>query len=280
MVTKSQYDIIIKKYDGNLVLIFELARLIERNYSELFHSVIVHGSVATNEVIPYSDFDGLLIVRDDFVTSKRLQKFKSESMRIIYKFDPLQHHGWFQITESDLDNYPESYLPVSTLKYSKLIYPIVDSLNLNLKVSFTIDYKISLEGILNQFEARIQTQWKPSNVYELKSILSQIMLIPCLYYSAINNKGIFKRESFEAVKTHFTEQEWEPIDTASQIRKNWSNEFSAFHSFLLKQSHPLLRKIVKKYSAPRINSKTKEKLNSEFYENLSKLIQKIKIEIQ
>jgi len=280
MVAKSQYDIIIKKYDGNLALVFELARLIERNYSELFHSVIVHGSVATNEVIPYSDFDGLLIVRDDFVTSKRLQKFKKESMRIIYKFDPLQHHGWFQIIESDLLNYPENYLPVSSLKHSKLIYPIQDSLNFNLEVSNTIDYKISLEGILNQFETRIQNQWEPNNIYELKSILSQIMLIPCLYYSAINNNGIFKRESFEAVKINFTEQEWKPIKIASQVRKDWDKELNFFQSFLLKQTNTLLRKIIRKYVAPRINSKTKEKLNSEFYSNLYKLIQKIKIEIQ
>ena len=280
MVAKSQYDIIIKKYDGNLSLIFELAQLIEYDYSELFHSVIVHGSVATNEVIPYSDFDGLLIVRDNFATSKRLQKFKKESMKIIYKFDPLQHHGWFQIKESDLLNYPENYLPVTTLKHSKLIYPIQDSLNFNLEISNTIDYKISLEGILNQFETRIQNQWEPNNVYELKSILSQIMLIPCLYYSAINNNGIFKRESFEAVKINFTEQEWKPIKIASQVRKDWDKELNFFQSFLLKQTNTLLRKIIRKYVAPRINSKTKEKLNSEFYENLSKLIQKIKIDIQ
>jgi predicted nucleotidyltransferase len=272
--------VIIKKYDGKLNLVNELARLIERNYSELFHSVIVHGSVATNEVIPYSDFDGLLIVRDDFVTSKRLQKFKSESMKLILEFDPLQHHGWFQIKESKLNNYPESYLPVTTLEHSKLIYPIVDSLSFHLKISDNIDYKRSLVGILTQFEKRIQNNWKPSNIFELKSILSQIMLIPCLYYSAIYNRGIFKRESFEAVKINFTEQEWKPIKIASQVRKDWDKELNFFQSFLLKQTNTLLRKIIRKYVAPRINSKTKEKLNSEFYSNLNKLIQKIKIEIQ
>lgn len=280
MVAKSQYDIIIKKYDGNLALISELGQLIERDYSELFHSAIVHGSVATNEVIPYSDFDGLLVVKDGFVTSKQLVSFKNESMKLILKFDPLQHHGWFQIKESDLDNYPESYLPVSILKHSKLIYPREDSLNFNLKVSGNTDYKKSLIAILNQFEFRIQNQWRPKNIYELKSILSQIMLIPCLYYSAINNEGIFKRESFEAVKINFTEQEWKPIKIASQVRKDWDKELNFFQSFLLKQTNTLLRKIIRKYVAPRINSKTKEKLNSEFYENLSKLIQKIKIDIQ
>lgn len=280
MVTKSQNDVIIKKYDGNLALIFELAQLIEREYSELFHSAIVHGSVATNEVIPYSDFDGLLVVKDSFVTSKKLVSFKNKSMKLILKFDPLQHHGWFQIKESDLDNYPESYLPVSTLKHSKLIYPIQDSLNLNLEVSNTIDYKSSLEGILNQFETRIQNQWKPSNVYELKSVLSQIMLIPCLYYSAINDNGIFKRESFDEVKENFNEKEWRPIKIASRIRLNWNNSLNPLQGFLLKQSNPFLRKVVKKYLAPKIDSQTKLLLNDEFYENLSELIRKIKTDIE
>ena len=44
------------------------------------------------------------------------------------------------------------------------------------------------------------------------------MLIPCLYYSVINNRGIFKGESFVAVKKEFTSQEWHPIEIASSIR--------------------------------------------------------------
>jgi len=280
MVTKSQYNVIIKKYHGSLALISELAKLIERDYSELFHSVIVHGSVATNEVIAYSDFDGLLVVKDSFVSSEKLVSFKNESMKLILKFDPLQHHGWFQIKESDLGDYPESYLPVSTLKHSKLIYPIVDSLNFNLDVLRTIDYKSSLEGVLNQFEARIQNQWKPSNVYELKSILSQIMLIPCLYYSAVNNDGIFKRESFNAVKENFNEKEWMPIKISSQIRLNWNISLNPLQGFLLRQSKPFLRKVVKKYLAPKIDSDIKRLLNDEFYENLSTLIKRIKTDIQ
>lgn len=280
MISKSQYGVIIKKYDGNLALIKELVQLIERDYSELFHSVIVHGSVATNEVIPYSDFDGLLVVKDTLLTSKKLERFKSESMRLILKFDPLQHHGWFQIKKSDFGDYPESYLPVSTLKHSKLIYPVVDSLKFNLEVSPTIDYKSSLGGILNQFELRIQNQWKPSNVYELKSILSQIMLIPCLYYSAINNNGIFKRESFNAVKENFNKNQWMPIKISSQIRLNWNNNLNPLQEFLLKQENLFVRKLVKKYLAPKIDSQIKLLLNDEFYENLSELIKKIKTDIE
>ncbi|MCD2257650.1 nucleotidyltransferase domain-containing protein [Psychroserpens luteolus] len=280
MTLKHQYNITINKYDGTLDLVRDIALLIDRKYAKIFHSVVVHGSVATNEVIPYSDFDGLLIVRDEFVNSKQLQKFKIESMKLILKFDPLQHHGWFQIKESDLKSYPENYLPVSTLEHSKLIYPSKENLEYNLKFSEEIDYKSSLRAMLNQFEKRHQNNWKPSNTYELKSILSQIMLMPCLYYSAINNKGIFKRESFDAVKHHFTDQEWEPIVIASQLRKDWNNNFSKLQLVLLKIPHPLLRKIIKKFGAPKINLATQNMLNREFYSNLNMLIKKINTDIQ
>ena len=93
--------------------------------------MIVHGSVATNEVIPYSDFDGLLIVKDAFVNSKQLNQFKRASMKLILEFDPLQHHGWFQIKQSDLQNYPQYYLPFEILEHSKLMFPKVSEITLN-----------------------------------------------------------------------------------------------------------------------------------------------------
>lgn len=280
MTTNQHYNLTIPNYDGSLPVVAKIMNLIENHYSNLFCAVIVHGSIATNEVIPYSDFDGLLIVKDNFVNSKQLQRFKNKSMKLILKFDPLQHHGWFQIKESDLLSYPESYLPISTLEQSKIIFPKEAELELEMEIADVIDYKSHLNQILNQFENRILNKWQPKNVYQLKSMLSQIMLIPCLYYSAVNDKGIFKRESFDAVKDHFNVEEWSPIVTSSEIRLNWNNEFSTFHSFLLRIYYPLIRKIVKKYSAPKIDTETQSLLNDDFYSNLNKLITKIKKEIQ
>ena len=204
-------------YDGKLPLIDSLTEMIESDFNAIFIAVIVHGSVATNEIISSSDFDGLLIVKDKWIGSKKLAQFKKESMKLILKFDPLQHHGWFQIKESDLLDYPESYLPVSTLRHSKLIYPEVSNFEMHLKVNQNIDYKSHLIKILNRFERRELENWRPKNIYQLKSVLSQVMLIPCLYFSAMNNDGIFKRESFEAVKPNFTAQEWMPIATATEL---------------------------------------------------------------
>ncbi|WP_412560013.1 hypothetical protein [Winogradskyella sp. MIT101101] len=269
----------INKYNGNLQLINSIQELVSKEYQDLFYAILVHGSVATNEVIPYSDFDGLLIVNDFYADSKQLESFKKESMKLVCKFDPLQHHGWFQIKKSDLKNYPESYLPVSTLQHSKLIHPKVEHKELNLQVSSNVDYKTSLFKMLKQFEKRDAENWRPNNMYQLKSVLSQVMLIPCLYFSAIHNKGVFKRESFEAVKSYFSEPEWMPIKCATEIRTNWHCSLNGFQRAMFSLTGTTARKIVTRFFAPKIPIAVQKKLNEEFYGNLMILVRKIKEDV-
>lgn len=269
----------IETYNKKNTVVIELQKLIEYKYKDLFYLVLVHGSVATNEIIRYSDFDGFLIVKDEFVNSKRLESFKKESMKIIYKFDPLQHHGWFQIKESDLNNYPEGYLPVTTLEHAKVIYPNVESMTLNLQVQTDVDYKRTLINMLNQFERRDNENWRPNNMFQLKSVLSQIMLIPCLYFSAIHNDGIFKRESFEAVKSEFSTSEWLPIACATTIRANWDYSLNGFQKVLLSMSGKLQRKVATRFFAPKIPMELQRKLDDEFYVNIKILARKIKEDI-
>lgn len=257
----------------------ELQDLIESKYKDLFHAVLAHGSVATNEVIRYSDFDGLLIVKDEFVNSKQLKSFKNESMKVIYNFDPLQHHGWFQIRKSDLINYPEHYLPVTTLNHAKLIYPNAQSISLNLIIQINVDYKRTLINMLNQFERRDAANWRPNNMFQLKSVLSQVMLIPCLYFSALHNDGIFKRESFEAVKSEFSELEWSSIACATNIRANWDYSLNSTQKWLLSLTGRIPRKVATRFFTPRIPLKLQQKLNEEFYDNIKVLVKKIKEDI-
>lgn len=243
----------IEQYNKDLPLIADLRALIREKYADLFYAVIVHGSVATNEVIPYSDFDGLLIIKDEFANSKQLQRFKLDSMRLILKFDPLQHHGWFQIKESDLRKYPESYLPCEILNYSKLIYPIQDNIELDISINNQTDYNTGLNNMLNSFENRIKTNWKPKNLYQLKSVLSQVMLLPSLYFAAKYKEGIFKKFSFKAVRNDFDNHEWYVIDKASELRSTWHCQLNIFQKLIMSRPERLFRKLTQKYVAPKLN---------------------------
>lgn len=273
------YKIIITKYDGDLKIVKDIALLIDRKYSELFHSVIVHGSVATNEVIPYSDFDGLLIVKDKFVNSKKLVDFKLESMKLILKFDPLQHHGWFQIKESQLQDYPQDYLPYEVLTRSKLIFPNMSRIELTLAINEEkVDYKKDLSQLIKSIEKQALYDFKSMRLYELKSFLSKVMLLPTMYYSAKTNQGIFKKESFKIVKEYFNAEEWSCIDTASRIRSSWSYKLYPLQRLVMKRPERVFRKLTK-YVAPHIDVKVQGSLTPEFFKSLNMFIQKVKMDI-
>jgi len=269
----------IKSYRGKIGLVKSLKKLVGNKYEDLFVAVIVHGSLATNEVKPFSDFDGLIIVKDVFVDSDELKQFKKDSMKLILKFDPLQHHGWFQITESQLSDYPETYLPKAVLKNSKILYPFSEEIEIKIDIKHKPNYKFSLFNMINQLENKMLNKWKPNNMFQLKSFLSQIMLLPCLYYSAKNNEGIFKRESFDAVKDVFKQEEWLVIEIASQIRNEWDPQLNSFQNKLLKISSRLVRKTIIKFMPINIPKIHLDLMNSDFYESLLLLTRKIKKEI-
>jgi len=269
----------IEQYKGDLNVIKLIQELTVDKYDNIFRAIIVHGSVATNDVIPYSDFDGLLIIKDEFVDSDELRRFKKESMKSILNFDPLQHHGWFQITESQLSDYPESYLPKAVLKNSKILYPFSEEIEIKIDIKHKPNYKYGLFNMINQLENKVLNKWKPKNMFQLKSFLSQIMLVPCLYYSAKNDEGIFKRESFDAVKDVFKQEEWLVIEIASQIRNEWNPQLNSLQRLALYQPNRLFRKAVVKFMPISIPKKHLDLLDDNFYESLVLLIQKIKKEI-
>ena len=280
MANTAQHNLVLKKYDGKLNLIKDLAQMIDREYSELFHSVIVHGSVATNEVIPYSDFDGLLVVKDSFLTSEKLNRFKSESMKLILKFDPLQHHGWFQIKESQWQDYPQHYLPYEVLENSKLVFPSTNAVEVVLTVNTNeVNYKKSLSQLLKSIENQSNRNFKSERLYEVKSFLSKVMLLPTMYYSAKYNDGIFKKDSFVVVKINFNTEEWNCIHIASLIGSRWNYSLTPIQKLIVTRPERLFRRLTKKYISPRISDDIVIELNEEFFKSLKLFIKKINKDI-
>lgn len=258
-------------------LVSQLKALIKTEYEALFYAVIVHGSFGTNELLKFSDFDGLLIVNDAYLDSDLLKNFKSKSMKLIYKFDPLQHHGWFQISKSDLSHYPQGYLPHEILDFSKLIYP--KSSDFNVTITFNnaeVDYKIALIHIIGLLEQQILLDWKNERVYMLKSYLSKIMLLPSLYYSSKNSRGIFKKESFDQVKNDFTTEEWNAIVKATIIRGEWNHKLAYIQKKIMQNPNKIFRKATKIWIAPKIDSLLAEQLNNEIKTSLSLFLKAIK----
>ena len=49
----------------------------------------------------------MLIVKDAFLGHSDFKKVSKRNNENYSSFDPLQHHGWFQIKASDLNDYSE-----------------------------------------------------------------------------------------------------------------------------------------------------------------------------
>lgn len=266
----------VKAYKGNHSLLLKLQALANSdNYSELFLGVIVHGSLGVDEEIPYSDFDGLLIVQDDRFNGPLYREFIHKSDRLINRYDPLQHHGWFVIKTSQLSDYPEWYLPIEVLRHSVALFP-KKGINLEYQNKTVIDHQRSFYDLKASLERKIARGFRPRGLFELKSYLSEIMLLPTVYYQATRKKTLFKKFSFEEIRKDFEPEVYSIMDEVSSIRRNWVRREPFLKPvFLWLKNKRFFKKIARPYLAPAIPKSFQEKIDRSFYQRLALLINKM-----
>lgn len=264
----------IAAYKGSAEVVRSIESLLEMGYGDMFSLVLAHGSVATDEIIAYSDFDGLLVVKDQFLNSPRYNEFRRKSERIIDAFDPLQHHGWFVVKESDLQNYDPRVLPPTVLEFARVIHPNKDRvLHLNL-IQDTLDWKRPALNLLKSLELKTNKHFPPKGMFNLKSWLSELMLVPTLVYQAREKKGVFKKFSFEAMKPYYSDEAWKAIETSSRIRARWNYKSTPkLHLFVALKNKKGLKKFVRSQLAPSIPQELEYELNSGFVHSIHTLIQ-------
>jgi hypothetical protein len=235
----------------------------------------LHGSIATQEEINYSDFDALVILKDDvFDDGKRVSRvglILNRLQQIMHDFDPLQHHGWFVLTESMLKNYSNSYFPFELFNYSVSLFPQKE---LNFDVysdSSKTDFKSPFLQLSNELLKKLKYGYRPQNTFALKSFLSEFMLLPSFYLQSKNNKAVYKKNSFELARKDFSEHEWIIMDQVSEIRKDWDYNINSLQKKLLCSKNSVVRKLGRKY-APKIPNPIEDKLTIEFYKAMSSLV--------
>ena len=145
-------------------------------------SVQFIGSIGSKDPLPYSDLDCLIILPSmdnwDLNNMLELKKLYRVINYYAYVFDPLQHHGAFVLTETELINGFPSFYPTNLLDkawgYGRDHY-------------FSSSYNIQNKGRMNfinnnQFFRRMNYQQElPNSLYNLKYILSSIFLMPVYY---------------------------------------------------------------------------------------------------
>ena len=199
------------------------------NIRQHLTGAFVHGSFATGEEIPYSDFDGLVILsREVLSDEKKLSDvaFTLHNMRrIMHRIDPFQHHGWFVLSENDLANYPEWFLPVAVLHHSRSLIG-EKSLSLRVQEKPDVDFRKSFFRFCESLQRKLSDKHRHWNLYQLKAIFSEFMMLPATYVQARDRKGIFKKYSFQEMKKDFRDEEYAVMDEVSSIRSSWVVDLS------------------------------------------------------
>jgi len=272
--TTSKLNVRIEPYEGQNEHVRRMMNFLSEHLKDDLIGAYVHGSLGTYEEIAYSDFDALVILKDEvFESPKRLAKAAKKlnhARKIMLDFDALQHHGWFVLTEADLRYYCNSYFPAELYSHAKSLF---NDKGLELSISLrdsNSETQKAFEKMANAIISNIANRRYPTNVYQLKGLLSQFMLLPALYLQAKNGCGIYKKESFALARSDFDSADWAIIDEVSEIRMNWNYAISSLKKRLMCYPHVLSRYFAKNF-APAIPEETGRVLTGEFYARIAKL---------
>ena len=265
----------VEVYEGKNPHVFKMMAYLEKYLNDDLVGAYVHGSLGTYEEIAYSDFDALIILKNEvFQSPKRLvtaARKLNAARSIMFDFDPLQHHGWFVLTEADLRYYCNSYFPVELFSHAKSLF---DDKGLELQISLresNYETRRAFEEMADAIIQRIKRRQYPMNIYQLKSLLSQFMLLPALYIQARDERGIYKKESFKSAKVEFDSADWTIMDKVSEIRSNWNYRISGFRRWIMSRPSYLSRYVAKKL-APKIPKGLNDVLTPKFYSEIEKLV--------
>lgn len=272
--TTSKLNVRIEPYKGENPHVHQMINYLSEHLEEDLTGAYVHGSLGTYEEVAYSDFDALVILKDEvFGSPTRLARSARKlscARTIMLDFDPLQHHGWFVLSEADLRYYCNSYFPAELYSHAKSLF---NDKGLELKISLresNSEIEKAFEKMADTIIRKIENRRYPTNVYQLKSLLSQFMLLPTLYIQARDGRGIYKKESFDLARIDFDSEEWAIMDEVSEIRADWSYEISPIKKWLMCHPHVLSRYFAKNF-APAIPEKISHVLTTEFYSRIAKL---------
>ncbi len=278
--TETFQHVSIPVYDGKNPGVLQMRDALKPIQGDLL-AAILHGSLATDEKINYSDFDGLLIVRDEVFKDKRrlakLAKAVYETRKIMNEIDPFQHHGWFVLTETDLLSYPVNYLPVEVLHHAKSLFPPTD-VDIKLKAMIHADYYSPVKAMCRRIRKMSQASNRPRTLYQLKSLLSEFMLLPALYIQARDQRGIFKKFSFTAAAADFNLSTWSIMEEVSRIRAEWppldkQEELNKFRKigYIWNQ--------YRKRKGPSIPAVFAGRLNDDFYQRMAELANQVEVNL-
>lgn len=237
--------------------------ILNEYHLESLYATIVHGSISTNEIVNYSDFDGILIIDESKINSvselKLLRQLIIRTELEMMKMDALQHHGWQIILKSEMSNYYDSTFPLLLMRKGKSLFHEHSTINFYVNPE-NQNYKIGFSNLKISILKKIASGELQNNFYTFKNFISELLLIPALYYQALNNEPIFKKDSFEWIENNLEKKYYSIFVDLSELRANWKQGEVDESKERLANKLKLL-KIVSKQFRTKLPARYKEWLN-------------------
>lgn len=212
------------KYSGSNKNAKAIELILENNPSLIIKYALIHGSIALEEVINYSDIDTTLIINTDKLTKlKDLLIWNTiiiSTYKEMLKHDILQHHGWTIINQKYYSHLDNQAIPFPILYEAKSLYFQNKEQN---EIYFLHDqYKIkNFTNLVNSINAKLNKLETLTSFYIFKIFISELLLLPTVYLQFKLQKDISKKNSFEIIYQHINIQDANTIKEIEIIRTNW-----------------------------------------------------------
>lgn len=237
-------------YQGKNTFVRRMIAFLNHYAADDLYGAYVHGSLATGEETAYSDFDALVIIRNSVMrNAERLTTLARELNRarqIMLEYDPFQHHGWFVLTEADLDFHCEAWFPHQLFEFSK---SMLADRGLQIEITpreSSTEVRETFRGVATGLKRSIFARRPLKNMYHLKNTLSLFMLLPALYLHVRDGRGMFKKFTFAVAREDFSHDEWSCMDRVSDIRARWNYKLAPLIRKVLRYPSPLRRRLVRR----------------------------------
>jgi hypothetical protein len=254
-----------------------------RTLSPFLAGACAHGSIGTGEEIAYSDFDALVILRHSAFQSAATLAHVAARLgalrRLMFEFDPLQHHGWFVLTESDLTDYCEAWFPTVLFAHSRALFPDSGMRLVVRSRDSTAEYRGAFDHLCASVLRQIEAEIPLDNAYRLKGLLSEFMLLPSLYLQARDGVSVFKRKSFDLAAGDFPPQLWSAMERVSAARLAWSYEASAMQRYLLTRC-VAQRRLVTRMVRLRPSAAVRDALSPDLWETAAALVRAMQVRLR
>jgi hypothetical protein len=190
----------------------------------LLHSAYLHGSLGSDEAVAYSDLDALVILPDQVVRDParlaRAAAGLTGLRRVMQDYDPLQHHGWFVLTESDLQQHCQAYFPYQLFAHGRVLWPAAPmTLQLTLRDARS-EYRAAFVGLARALQRQLSGP-VPPDLYRLKDLLSRLLMLPSLYLQARDGTAVYKKDSFALAAADFPPDLWAVMAEIEALRRDW-----------------------------------------------------------